>query len=583
MNSPKTSRRMMGTACVLLSAALLIIPRYAAGQNKTSKPAQQAPAPAKAQSAPAAPAPAVRPAQQAQPRPAPAAPARPAAQAPARAVPPGPKPPPPRPPFGDPGLRVPTPRVPTPPIDHSKGPGGPGYRERPGETKTPLPGGGVAHHDPRTNTTVHTDPNGRVTGVERPGTVATGFRPDGRAGHIEHARADGSRMVVDRGVRGERRVEVVRQDGARVVVAGRRGFVERSVRAGYVSRTYVIGGRTQVFVYRSYAYRGTPYYRYVPRIHYAPAFYGWAYRPWGARVAYAWGWGPAPGWFYGGYFAPSPYYQDPAFWLTDYLLAENLRLAYENQQAAGAPPPAFAGASTPEQMQMMKQMIEPEVQQQIQADQAAASQPASEQSLPATPTEAAPPALDANQRTFVVSASLDVTANGEGCALTGGDIIYRSGELGSDGKVGVTVLSSKPGDCKANSGAAVELAALQEMQNQFREQIAGGMETLAAKQGQGGIPTGPAANPTQVAEGQAAPAPDAQTVLAQLNREADQTETEMRQAAGSAAPAAMLMPRVFRCGTPLLLGRAAGPTPLHYPWRGAGFSVAVPRRENAAE
>ncbi|MGP8244710.1 MAG: hypothetical protein ACLQVN_09350 [Bryobacteraceae bacterium] len=394
--------------------------------------------------------------------------------------------------------------------------------------------------------TIHTDSGGRVTRIERPGTVATRIGPDGRAGHIEHNRADGSRMVVDRGVRGERRAEVVRPGGVRVVAEGRRGYVERPVRPGYISRTYVVGGRTQVFVYRSYAYHGAAYYRYVPRVYYAPAFYGWAYRPWGVRVAYAWGWGPAPGWFYGGYFAPSPYYQYPAFWLTDYLLAENLRLAYENQQVSNAPPPPPDGSSTPEQMQLMKQMIEPEVQQQIQADQAEAAQPAAPAPAPSgpTPTEAAPPALDPNQRTFVVSASLDVTANGENCALTGGDIIYRSGELQSDGTVGVTILSSKPGDCKANSGTAVELAALQEMQNQFREQIAGGMEALAAKQGQGGIPASPAPpKPTVVAEGQAPPAPDAQAQLAQLNQEANQTETEIRQAATGTAPTAMLWPK----------------------------------------
>jgi hypothetical protein len=354
-------------------------------------------------------------------------------------------------------------------------------------------------------------------------------------------------MTVDRGARGERRVEVVRPGNVRVVATGRGGFVERPLRTGYVSRTYVVGGRTQVFVYRSYAYRGVPYYRYVPRVRYAPAFYGWAYRPWGTRVVYAWGWGPAPAWFYGGYFAPAPYYADPTLWLTDYLLAENLRLAYENQQASGAaaPPPPPAGASTPDQMQMMKQMIAPEVQQQIQAEQTAAPEPPPTQSTPPTTTEA-PPALDPNQRTFVVSASLDVTANNQSCALTGGDIIYRSGDLQSDGKVGVTVLNSKPGDCPANSGTAVELAALQDMQNQFRAQIAAGMETLAAKQGQGGIPSGPAPNPTQVAAGQAAPAPDAQTLLAQLNQEADQTEKDIAQAAGGATPTAMLRPRVLR-------------------------------------
>ena len=419
--------------------------------------------------------------------------------------------------------------------------GGPLYHPRPDGTPPIAPKvykDGSKDYRAGQNT-IHTDPDGRITKIERSGTVATGFRPDGRAGHIEHTRTDGSRMVVDRGVRGERRIEVVRPDGVRVVAVGHRGFVERPLRPGYFSRTYVVGGRPRVFVYRRYAYRGIPYYRYVPRVHYAPAFYGWAYRPWHDPAVYAWGWGPRSAWFYGGYFAPAPYYANATLWLADYLLAENLKLAYENQQAASAdaaapppPEPQTAFTLTPQ----TKQLIAEEVRQQILAEQAAAQQ--QQVTPPSTgqpEAEAPPPALDPNQRTFVVSASLDVTANGESCALTGGDIIFRSGELQDDGKVGVTILSSKPGDCKANSGTAVELVALQEMQNQFREQIAGGMETLAAKQGQGSIPAGPVANPTQVAEGQAQPAPDAQTLLAQLNQEADQTEAEIKQAANGGA------------------------------------------------
>jgi hypothetical protein len=413
----------------------------------------------------------------------------------------------------------------------------PVYGERPYEIKTPESGGGHRHYDPKTNTTVHTDPKGRITSIETAGTKARDFGPDGHAAHIERTRADGSRMIVDRGMHGERWIENVRPGGVRVVAVGRRGFVERTVRPGYISRTYVVGGRTRVIVYRSYAYRGIPYYRYVPRVYYAPAFYGWAYHPWDVRgvpVVYAWGWGPAPIWFYGGYFAPAPYYPDPTLWLTDYLLAENLKLAYENQQA---PPPSSPGAVTPEQMQLMKQMIAQEVQQQIQAEQAAAVGPAPPAPAPSgpTPTEAAPPALDPKQRTFVVSASLEVTADATNCTLTGGDIIYRSGELQKDGKVGVTILSSKPGDCKTNSSTAVELVALQDMQNQFREQIAAGMEALASSQGKNGLPTGPAAGPIPAPDGQAQPAPDAQTLLAQLNDEATQTENEIKQAANGGA------------------------------------------------
>ena len=107
--------------------------------------------------------------------------------------------------------------------------------------------------------------------MERPGLRATNFREDGNAAHIEHSRADGSKMVVDRGLHGERRVEVVRRDGVRVVTMGRQGFVERPIRPGYVSRTYVSGGRTQVRVYRTYTYGRVHYFSYVPRVYYISA------------------------------------------------------------------------------------------------------------------------------------------------------------------------------------------------------------------------------------------------------------------------------------------------------------------------
>jgi hypothetical protein len=411
----------------------------------------------------------------------------------------------------------------------------PVYKPKGGGTGTPLPGGGFKHSDPKSNTTVTTDPRGRIASIETARTKARDFRPDGRAAHIEHTRADGSRMTVDRGVRGERRVEVVRADGVRVVAIGRHGFVERSVRPGYVSRTYVVGGR--VFVCRRQAYGRIVYYRYVPRVYYGAAFYGWAYRPWGVPVVYAWGWGPAPVWFYGGYFAPAPYYSDPTLWLTDYLLAENLKLAYQDGQASGAdsgtpppPPTQNAFALTPE----TKQMIAEEVRQQIQAEQAAAQQ---QQIAPGSTNQpeadAPPPALDSNQRAFVVSGNLDVTTvKGDGCSLTAGDILFRTGDLQGD-KVQVTVLNSKSGDCLANSVTAVDVAELQDMQNQFREQIAAGMAALASNQDRKGLPTPPAASPVQVPDGHT-PAGDAQ-ILLQLNQEADQTEAEIKQAASGGA------------------------------------------------
>jgi len=122
-------------------------------------------------------------------------------------------------------------------------------------------------------------------------------------------------MTIDRGPRGERMV-VNGRPGARVVSYGpHRGFVERAGRPGYISRTYVVGGRSYAHVYREYHYHGVAYYHYVPAYYYGPRFYAWAATP-GRSVAMA-GRGIAAPWFgfYRGYFTPYPVYASPDLWL----------------------------------------------------------------------------------------------------------------------------------------------------------------------------------------------------------------------------------------------------------------------------
>jgi hypothetical protein len=341
-------------------------------------------------------------------------------------------------------------------------------------------------------------------------------------------------MVINRGPGGARVVETGRL-GARVVSYGpHRGFVERTVRPGYISRTYVVGGRSYAHVYREYRYHGIAYYRYVPGVYYGPRFYAWAVAPWGAPVRYAW-FGlatPAP-WFgfYAGYFTPYGVYASPDLWLTDYLLAENLRLAYENQQAANEgqapPPPQNVQSSAPTLSPEMKALIADEVRQQLAAEKANAVQPTSSNPQQAPDTEQEPRAL--NQRFFVVSANLDVTAAGQACSLTPGDIIQRkSKDVAPDGTVAVDVVSSKPGDCAADSATAVELGQLQEMHNQFQEQIDSGLKMLAENQARG-LPNGPVAAPHYVAEGMADPAPDAESQLVAQETGAAQLEAQVRQ------------------------------------------------------
>jgi len=386
-------------------------------------------------------------------------------------------------------------------------------------------------------------PNGTVERVSLSGGRTAAFRPDGRVSAI-HAGG----MQINHGLRGERRIETVRPDHSRVVSMGaRRGYLERPylARGGrtYVQRTYYAGGHSYARVYRSHYYRGVPYYHYVPPYYYHPRFYGWAYNPWRAPIRYRWGWFGSPWYsYYGGYFAPAPMYPTAALWLTDFLLAENLSLAYEAQRDAEAntaaaqgnqpPPPAAEGQGytsqiTPE----LKQAIAEEVRAQLAAEQQGAStipqQPAS------SSTEAPPGALDPARRLFVVSSNLAVsTIDGQDCELTPGDIITRLDDTPDDNnKVRVSVSSSKGGDCGVGSTLMVDVNDLQEMQNQFHERLDSGLKTLADNSGQGGLPPAPDTGTT--AGEVPTPPPDANVdgALQAQQQEADQTETQVQQEA----------------------------------------------------
>ena len=391
------------------------------------------------------------------------------------------------------------------------------YRPRSGDRSRDI-GGGQKEFSSSNGQKVITNTRGEIRRIE----VSRGF-------------AGTNKMMINRGPRGGMVVETGRP-GARVVSYGpRRGFVEHQLRPGYISRTYVIGGHSYAHVYREYRYGNVVCYRYVPRVYYNPRFYAWAVTPWGAPVRYAW-FGlatPAP-WFqfFAGYFTPSQAYGSPDMWLTDYVLAENLRLAYENEQAAyegQTPPPPpepqpIAATLTPE----VKALIASEIRDQLNAAAATAAQPSSASGPDsASGNNGVPPAL--NQKVFVVSADLDVIVTGQACTLTPGDIIERrSKEVAPDGTVAVEVVSSKPGDCATDSMTAVDLAQLQDMYNQFSEQLDSGASLLAGRQARG-LPNGPEAGSREVAEGVAAPDPGADSQVKAQVDDAVRLEGQLQQ------------------------------------------------------
>jgi hypothetical protein len=372
-------------------------------------------------------------------------------------------------------------------------------------------------------------------------------------------------MQIQHGIHGGRTV-VGMHNGARVVNTGPHGgYVQRAyvTRGGhsYYSRTYYDHGHYRTGVYRGYYWHGHNYYGYHPGFWFHPGFYAWGFHPWGVPVYWgvgAWGWGGAPWYgFYGGWFTPYPVYASPAFWLTDYLISENLQAAYaaraeanaeaEAQEGGGDAGPAVASAPAPLSPEV-KQAIAEEVKAQLAAQQAEAAQSgasggqaaAAAPATPAAPAAAAtgggevPPALDPARRTFVVDSDLTVTAVGSGqeCALTGGDVITRITDTpDADQTVNASVSASKKSECAAGQMVAVKVDDLQEMQNHFAEQLTTGMGELAKKAGTGGIPAAPDTGTTE--SDIPAPPPDtsAAKTLQDQQAAADQTETQVKQEA----------------------------------------------------
>lgn len=357
----------------------------------------------------------------------------------------------------------------------------------------------------------------------KPGMEAR-FGRDGRLSSTRALRADKSQIDIRRGVNGSRRVDVFRPDHSRVVgLSHNRGYVERRIgsRPGFIARTHVYEGRSYASVYREQHYHGFGYDRYISARYYQPGFYSWAYNPWVVPIAFSWGWYQEPWYgYYGSYFVPAPVYPTASLWLTDYLLAANLRLAYDSEQDQSAPPEGTTVGITPQ----IRQAISEEVRRQLEAERGDSVSPS-----PFSPSAAdqLPPALDPNQRLFVVSMDADVDAGGQTCDISPGDVIMRTGDsLLPENKVGITILTSKPGNCPANLSATIDAELLQEMHNQFRETLDAGLQTLADNQGKGGLPVGPPPLARLVAEGQASIDPDAAAELLRQQQEADTVEQD---------------------------------------------------------
>ncbi len=363
---------------------------------------------------------------------------------------------------------------------------------RPTYTNNPR-AGGYAGRPASGEVTRH--PNGSVATYRGTNNSEARFRRDGS---VKVVRAND--MTIVHGPAGTRRIEVIRSDRTRIVTnSAGRGFVERPFSAGgrnYYQRTYYSRGVPYTRVYRSYYYAGGYYPGYVPVRFYSQVFYGWAYSPWRSPVYYRWGWAGDPWYgYYGGYFTPYPVYSSPSLWLTDYLMAATLQEAYQERQDAGG---SFQGGGynnsysgqqglTPDVKQAIADEVHRQVAQENLERQAVAQNSAAD---PGTL-----PILAGNPpHVFVVSSNLDVTAGGQECIITQGDVLQLNENPPPDSLLAdVQVMASKGQDCPRGSMAAVSLQDLQEMQNHMRATIDQGLGELQAHPGQGGLPKPPSA------------------------------------------------------------------------------------------
>lgn len=362
-------------------------------------------------------------------------------------------------------------------------------------------------------------------------------RPDGRVSDVHDARRG---MDIHHGLDGGRHVSHELPNHGRMYAdRGRRGYVQRGYAYhghDYGRRAYYYHGHEYVRYYHGYGYRGLYLNVYAPGYYYGPGFYGWAYNPWAVPINYGWGWAGTP-WFgfYGGFFTPWAVYPSAAFWLTDYIIAENLQAAYAAQQEAAIAAGAAANVALSEEV---KQQIADEVKAQLALENAEAGQVGQKQDVDPGSSGVARMLTDGHTHVFVVGTGLDLTDNsGAECAVSEGDALQLVTPPPADSTTAdLIVLASKGGkECAKAATVAVKIDDLQEMQNHMRETIDVGLKELQAKQGTGGLPAAPpsaAAPPTQPEYAAIAPPPDPQDA-AQLQaqaKEADVAETDVNAA-----------------------------------------------------
>ncbi len=333
----------------------------------------------------------------------------------------------------------------------------------------------------------------------------------GRNGAVVRKSADGAildvhnphtGMSVHHALDGSRQISVEKPDHSRVYIPARGiQYVQHPYQYqghAMINRTLVVNGQTFHQIYRPYTNGNTRLDVYATTRYFAPNFYQWAQTPFKGRQNFAWTYTSNSSPWYGhyrGYFTPEPAYDTPALYLTDYMLAATLYVAYATQDQAGEPAPANAAPVTP----AVKKALADEVSRQISSEAAEAQENARNVEPSAASGAVTQTLSDHQLHAFVVASALDlVDSTGRRCSLSDGDVVNVSAALSTDSStVGAIVLSSKGGaECGPSAQVQVALEDAQEMQNHMRETLEQGLaNTKAAEQAQSVTPAFAAAAP----------------------------------------------------------------------------------------
>ncbi len=416
-----------------------------------------------------------------------------------------------------------------------------------------------------------------AAGRETSHAPAASYHPKTAARGVNERRlADGSVLRESRLAGGGRVREVSRGSPGNQVHVVRygnalSGTVERTIRPGLMSRTFVSGGHVlYTHVYQSHVWhqfgRAFAYETFVPAVRYPAVYYGWALGAWPHPVVYAWGWQVQP-WYpmYGALFTPYPVYTSPDLWMTDYIIAQSMQAAYQAQTPApasgpspaegpvapaaasevdvpaappndgspvaqpydappspqpdNAPQPSQAGDAPPAPASLppavtpqVKAQLDAQIKVQLREQQAAAATPAT---VTATST---PPALRPNHVFFEVVQPLDVPSGAANryCTLSANDYIKRTGAMSQDDwMIPVVVELSGPSDCPQGLHTRIGLNDLNAMENEQEARVMEAMDAASKHLGPNGPPSVAGAHPTLIAAGNAAPDPMALDAIRQ--------------------------------------------------------------------